>query len=169
MKEKFLLYTISLPIIIWLPSALGEASTDKLFLKANTPDASIAQQSVTQNMIHLSTLDYTFEINATCREGFKIEAVSLNIADTRKSKTLKRMESNESFEIEMTVPAAQIPPITVDNFCIQEKQTDSSKVTTIEKVPSVLSVQAALLCSNEALSKMTYSSKSLDVVIHCHP
>ena len=64
MKEKFLLYTISLPIIIWLPSALGEASTDKLFLKANTPDASIAQQSVTQNMIHLSTLDYTFEINA---------------------------------------------------------------------------------------------------------
>lgn len=169
MKEKFLLYTISLPIIIWLPSALGEASTDKLFLKANTPDASISQQSITQNMIHLSTLDYTFEINATCREGFTIEAVSLNIADTRKSKTLNNIESNKPFEIVMTVPAVQIAPIAVDNFCIQKKQNNSSEVTTVKKVPSVLSVQAALLCSNDELSKMTYSSKSLDVVIHCHP
>ncbi|SVD20931.1 uncharacterized protein METZ01_LOCUS373785, partial [marine metagenome] len=74
-----------------------------------------------------------------------------------------------SLEFGITVPAAQIGPIALGRFCIQEDEQRRLKIDQVKKLPSVLSVQAALLCSNGELSKITYASKPLDVVVHCQP
>ena len=169
MNSILLFQMIGLTAFMWLPSALGETNSDNLLLQANTPDVAISTRPASQNMIWLPKLDYTFQVNASCRAGFKIESVSLNIADTRASKIGNELTAVDTLEFGITVPAAQIGPIALGHFCIQEEEKSRLKINQVKKLPSVLSVQAALLCSNGELSKITYASKPLDVVVHCQP
>ena len=107
---------------------------------------------------------------------FSPQSVSLSIADTRKSIPIDQpAESATDVQLVLNVPAKQLAPLVIDNFCpIFEKtnETDGGKNANLAEaeettVRSVLSVQAALLCVHEDRQEMVYRSIPLDIALDC--
>jgi len=79
-------------------------------------------------------------------------------------------------QIALNVPANQLAPLVVENFCIapasDDTQDGASRHDTSNDgnmiIRSVLSVQAALLCVNEDRQEMVYQSSPLDITLVCN-
>ena len=78
----------------------------------------------------------------------------------------ERLESAAPVEFAVTIPASQIGPVAVEDFCAGNSD-DSDTEQRVIRIPAVLSAQASLLCESDAGSNITYASESLDVTLHC--
>lgn len=120
--------------------------------------------------MRLPTLEYVFEIRAKCSGGRMPKSISLNVADSRKSLAAGQISLDGPTELSLRVPAGQIAPLAVEDFCIADAG-DDGKVDGIMQaelsVASALSAQASLLCEGEDGAAMTYVSRSLDVSLVC--
>jgi hypothetical protein len=136
--------------------------TGELKVRANMPLVIIETQATGRNFIRLPSLDYTFEVDALCRAGLNPALLSLSVADTRRSLSADDLLSTSRFLVSFTVPATQIGPIAVDRFCLNAENEHD-----LLTIPSVLSVQASLLCTSDTDKQMIYASASLDVALKC--
>ncbi len=135
-----------------------------LSVDADTPVVEIGKRSAGRNFMRLPSLVYKFGIEARCAAGLAPKAMSLSIADTRKSVTAEDISAESITSITLRIPAPQIGPVAVNGFCIDTEESNEKESLTLS---SVLSVQASLLCGNDANSWMIYASKSLDVTLLC--
>jgi hypothetical protein len=147
-----------------------------LVIDADIPVIEAEQRPAGRDFIRLPDLEYNFELDPDCANGLLPKTISLSIADTRKSLSAENIPADSLTTTSLGIPAAQIGPIAVDNFCIaaSEQDDDNSQSTDNQAgqsetltISSVLSVQASLLCANETDSQITYTSKSLDVTLVC--
>jgi len=123
-----------------------------------------------RNFVQLPTLEYLFEIHTHCADSRSPASLSLNVADTRKSLQAKQIASDGPTEIGLKIPASQIAPLVVEDFCIVEIQEDgdgNSESQTQITIPAALSAQASLLCADDEDKAMTYVSSTLDVSLVC--
>lgn len=145
-------------------SCAATAWADDLRLSANTPEVGISTRPDGRNFMRLPALEFNIVADAQCPNGLARESLSLSIADTRVTNRIND-EAGPRLEFSVMVPAAQIGPVAVDQFCTAEGAAAGVRRTL--RIPSVLSAQAALLCVSEDDSKMTYASQPLDVLLHC--
>ena len=142
-----------------------------LNVNADVPNVAVSARPAGRDFISLPTLRYVFEITQRCRSGFEPASLSLSVADTRRSVTPDALSAPAPIALEMTIPAGQIGPIAIADFCVA--QADAAVLTQgpVEtlRIPAVLSLQAALLCAAETDSHMLYASSSLDVTLNCGP
>jgi len=135
-----------------------------LSVDADTPVVEIGKRSVGRNFMRLPSLDFKFEMEARCAAGLAPKAMSLSIADTRTSLNAEKISAEPITSITLRIPAPQIGPVAVNGFCIDAEESNERDSLTLS---SVLSLQASLLCANDADSRMIYASKSLDVTLLC--
>ena len=135
-----------------------------LSVDADTPVVEIGLRSIGRNFMRLPSLGYKFEMEARCAAGLAPKAMSLSIADTRKSLAAEDISAESITSITLRIPAPQIGPVAVNGFCIDTEELNERESLTLL---SVLSLQASLLCANDADSRMIYASKSLDVTLLC--
>lgn len=140
------------------------AGAGELGVSASTPEVSISTRPAGRSFLRLPSLQYEFVLETDCPSGLQAESLSLSIADTRISNTIST-DSSSRIELSVNVPATQIGPIAVDQFCSDSSAADGGPHTL--QIASVLSAQAALLCAGDSGSEMTYESKSLDVLLRC--
>jgi hypothetical protein len=82
----------------------------------------------------------------------------------------EQIASDGPTEFSLQVPASQIAPLAVEDFCIAEDGDDENPVGDLQtklSVESALSAQASLLCEGEEDRAMTYVSRALDVSLVC--
>ena len=159
--------------------AVGDASADhSLDITASTPTVDVSPRNPGRNYLALPTLEYNFLVNALCVDRFSTQSVSLSIADSRKSFSADQLGGNTSVvELALKVPASQLAPIVVDNFCTtSDNQPASEEFEGAEftgplsvTVLSALSVQAALICVSEDRQQIVYKSRPLDIALVCKP
>lgn len=152
-------------------SQLTEPAT--LVINANTPVVEVARRSAGRRFIRLTSLDYKLELNAQCAAGFGPMALSISVADTRKSPAADTISAGGPISMTLTIPAPQISPIAIDNFCVEPGENpplmanNQANGEESLEVKAALSVQASLLCANEIDKHMIYASKPLNVVLLC--
>ena len=146
---------ISLAMLV----AAGELS-----LSASTPEVRVSTRPDGRNFMRLPGLSYEFVVNAVCPDGLSPESISLSIADTRITNPLNDSAAAQ-VPLTVNVPASQIGPVAVDQFCTTDTIAQEGHHTL--HLASVLSAQSALLCVGEADNDMTYASTSLDVLLRC--
>jgi len=112
--------------------------------------------------MRLPSLPYNFELEINCEAGLIPTSLSLSVADTRRSLRAEKLSEAQTASLAFTVPAAQIGPVALDEFCLQSPH--SPELLTL---PSVLSVQASLLCTNDTERQMIYASAPLAVTLQC--
>lgn len=143
-------------------NAAGQsAESGTLTVDADTPVVEVDTRPAGRNFMRLPSLNYTFELVVDCAANLTPKAISLSIADTRKSLASSDIALGKLTSISLTVPKAQIGPIAMDGFCVTSSEQESLKI------PAVLSVQASLLCANDTDSQIVYASKPLDVTLLC--
>ena len=147
--------------------------THSLVLTASTPQIEISRRNAERNYLRLPSLEYVFQFTARCTGSFSPRSMSLSIADSRKSLSGEQLESmTANAELTMTVPAKQLAPLAIENFCIVSvNDVDAMTIPASETitVPAAFSAQASLLCIDEDRQEMVYASNSLGITLICDP
>ena len=146
--------------------AAPAAMAADLDVSADTPDVSISTRPAGRNFLRLPALRFNFMVAASCSAAAAPVSFSLSVADTRVSMDAERLQSAAPVEFAVTIPASQIGPVAVEEFCARDADAADTEQRVI-RIPSVLSAQASLLCESDSGSEMTYASESLDVTLHC--
>jgi hypothetical protein len=168
---------VSFLAIAAIASANDSAPPHSLAISPSTPRIDISPRNPGRTYVRLPTLEFTFEIIANCSALFSPKSVSLNIADSRETISIDESAGSVAdVQLALNVPAKQLAPLIVENFCVAPvsddtqdgaRQHDTSNDGNMI-VRSVLSVQAALLCVNEDRQEMVYQSSPLDITLVCN-
>ncbi|HEX9852960.1 MAG TPA: hypothetical protein VGA68_08090 [Woeseiaceae bacterium] len=139
-----------------------------LTFSADAPMAKVSPRSRERSPLQLPDLEYQFRIDAVCKSGLSPASLSLAVADTRRNFNAEQIAAGALNDVRLLVPAAQIAPVVIQNFCVAEgDDVDSASAASHLTVPSALSAQASLLCLGQADHAMRYASVNLDVLLVC--
>lgn len=160
---------VPLLLVISTPGQ-GESTPDSsLTVVANIPVALIQPRRGNGKFIRLPTLEYSFEIRARCKLNRKPTSLLLSIADTRKSLDAADISWEPPVELTLRIPAEQIGPIAVEDFCHAANEDIASNDNTKNQLTiyAALSAHASLRCESESDQHVNYVSKTLDVNLVC--
>jgi len=147
--------------------AIGQpAHAGDLILSADRPTVSVETRSDGRNFIRLPALRFMVRIRTACSDARKPARVTLSVADTRVVLNEDEVVTSAEIDVPVLVPSSQIGPVAVEGFCL----TDDAGGTGGEErmtVPSVLSIQASLLCTGDSGDEIDYASTALNVMLEC--
>jgi hypothetical protein len=155
--------------IALLALAATAAEGPRLLVSASVPVVEIIPRSSDAPLIRLPKLTYDFRIRSSCAEGLNIQYVMISVADTRKKIMADELANKTEVIIPMTIPAKQIAPVNVADFC-RAGSTDSDGNDYdpgLKTVAGAFSAQASMLCADETVEQVTFVSASLDVSLSC--
>ena len=159
------------PLLLLLSTTgKGESTPNgSLTIVANTPVVSISPRQPNRKFVRLPALEYAFEIRADCLRNRKPTSFLVSVADTRKSLGAADFSSGSPVEITLRIPATQIGPIAIENFChVADENEASDDITTDEiTISAALSAHASLRCESESGHDVIYVSQPLDVSLTC--
>lgn len=162
-------YLVPFLLMISTPGQ-GESTPDSsLTVVANTPVVSIQPRQGNGKFIRLPALEYTFKIRARCKLNRKPTSLLLSIADTRKSLGAADLSREPPAELTLKIPAEQIGPIAVEEFChaADENIASNDNIKNQLTIFAALSAHASLRCESESDQHVNYVSKTLDVKLIC--
>jgi hypothetical protein len=157
--------------VMW-SQALQPAWADaELRLSADTPTANVMPRVPGRAPLPLPELEYQFRVDALCRDDLTPASLTLGVADTRRTLDSAQIASGELDSVRLRIPASQIPPVIVTDFCIGgPDSTESSGPASAPNrmtINGALSAQASVLCLGEDSPAMLYASVLLDVTLVC--
>jgi len=113
----------------------------------------------------MPSLQYQFDVDRICDAGSEARSVMISVADTRVRVDVESLTGPNNSQLTLSIPAQQIAPIVLEDFCWAETDTIESQEALL--IHGALSAQASLLCGDGATEKTVYASKSLDVLLRC--
>lgn len=156
-----------------------DSAPGSLTVSAEVPVVSVIRHPPGRYFLSLPTLEYQFDVGAKCGGDATPESLSINVADSRLTLSAAELGGNGQQKVLLEIPARQIAPIAVDNFCVMDVNSavsviepagtpgpdfpDANRVT----VGAALSAQVSLLCSNDNERNITYVARPLDVTLAC--
>jgi hypothetical protein len=179
---------MKLPASLWLLPALhvfAAAAEDRglhtLAVAAEVTAIAVPPQPPERHFFDLPSLDYLFRIEARCHNDWEPESLSLSVADSRVARTATELEGKANLELALKIPAKQLAPIAMRNFCVIDPAAEGSVAegetpdwnphTTPAPgemtIGAALSVQASLRCSLGDEQRTIYVSQPLDVTLIC--
>jgi hypothetical protein len=164
MKKFPVAVSVLLPVLSLTPVSAETVLT----FSAGTPTANVMPRSRERAPLLLPDLEYQFSIDAVCRDDLSPASLSLAVADTRRTFDAEQIVAGALDDIRLLVPAEQIAPVVIANFCVAEGDADQSITSaTSLTVHAALSAQASLLCIGDTGRLMKYASANLDVMLVC--
>jgi hypothetical protein len=163
-----IMHATCLMLLLHASPALAES---ELLLTADTPIAKVLPRSPERAPLTLPELEFNFRIRASCSDDLEPASISLAVADTRRTFNSAQIASGKLDAVRLRIPASQIAPVVIANFCVEANGDDPTIMATGETPPltirSALSAHASLLCASESHQSMKYSSTALDVLLQC--
>jgi hypothetical protein len=175
-----------LPVLCICAAGAEENGLHTLRVVAEAPAISVAPQAPGRRSLTLPSLDYVFRVEARCHGDWAPESLSLNIADSTVSKTRTELEGETNQQLELKVPATQLSPLTLRDFCVigaaEEGSASDTPGAAREEAPApwqfggpsrrqlrvaATLAHASLRCSRGEEHKTVYVSQPLDVTLIC--
>jgi hypothetical protein len=140
---------------------------NRLSIDSDAVTISIEPHPAGRSQIRLPAVEFTFSVDAECGDNLGPGPLTLSIADTYLSLSAEQINTDSLDSIVLRVPAIQIAPVAVADFCIDDVSDGQPSPPEQMLVRDALSVQASLVCSSEANRQSTYASRSLDIRLQC--
>jgi hypothetical protein len=176
---KFYRPFLALPALCVFAAAADETVSPILRVEAGIPEVSVKPQASGRRSLSLPSLDYAVSIEARCPDEWTPASLSLNIADSRIAKARKDLESQPNQQLDITVPARQLAPLTLRDFCVIDA-ADEGSATATEMVDfhgeaadsarlelNATLAHASLRCTRDGEQRIFYVSQPLDVTLIC--
>jgi len=116
-----------------------------------------------RKLIRPPALEFLLRIDAECGANAEITSISISIADTQKALTATDLSQAAPIATRITIPARQVSPIAVEDFCPMESTTAGGELV----VRDALTAHVSLRCTSETGESIMYASRALDVMLHC--
>lgn len=160
---------------------------DRLELAADPPVISVSATASGRRLVELPALEYRFRVQSDCGGDRTPRSLSINVADSRLALSGAALENDLAGELVLMVPARQLAPIAVDDFCVAGAAAKAGIAVDpaapgpgdpdpaggrpasryLLTVPDVVSAQASLVCSSEHDSNISYVTQPLAVTLAC--
>ena len=159
--------------------ALADSLLD---ISAQTPEIQIQPRASSSGFMLLPKLAYTFDVDAQCAQEMKPVSLLISVADTRKMLTGEAIGDDPAIVVTLDVPADQIAPIAIRDFCMITSSSDATVEPALtgsgsRNLPAILSAQASMRCAavmEESTSdpqmpheETVYASTPLNVILNC--
>lgn len=151
---------------LWLAGFVGQPGDGDLQgpgIDARPARIQIPEQPDGRHMLRLPTLEFPLRLAPRCPRDTSVDSLSIAIADTRRVFRGSEFEEGTALETLLTVPAAQVAPLPVENVCAAG-DPDTPRSATI---PGVLTAHASLYCVHEQGEIVFYEALSLAVELTC--
>ena len=149
--------------VLFAPLALAENAAN-LVVDADPAVVVIKPLAEGRRLIRPPALEFLLRIDAECVAEADIASISISIADTQNALTSTDLNDTAPIATRITIPARQVSPIAVQDFCPIEAPTAGDELV----VRDALTAHVSLRCSSEAGESITYASRALDVTLHCN-
>ena len=169
----------ALLVLTFCLAGAGSAELHSLRVTAATPAVTVVAQPGDRHFFNLPSLDYAFQLEARCGKDWTPESLTLSVADSRTSLGSAQLHESSAQQVKLHVPARQIAPIVLRDFCVIDGTAEGSGVEaktgahSLVRAPrqltvsAALSAQASLRCSSDDEKKTIYVSQPLDVTLDC--
>lgn len=147
--------------------AVPAIADNRLSIASEAVTVSISPRAAGSSLVLLPAVEFTFSVDAECSDDLGPGPLTLSIADTYLSLTAEQISSDGMDGIVLQVPAKQIAPVAVADFCVDDASGGQPPPQEQILVRDALSVQASLVCSDETDRQSTYASHSLDIRLQC--
>ena len=175
-------------LFVLRPAGAGDAPADRLELSAQPPVVPVTATAPGRRFIELPTLEYRFGVQTACGGERIPRSLMINVADSRLALSGAALESDATGELLLSVPARQLAPIAVDDFCVAGPAAANGGTAArpavdepgglppaapdpaphrLLTVPAVVSAQASLVCGDENGSHISYVTQPLAVTLAC--
>jgi len=104
-----------------------------------------------------------------CPSDADAESVTVSIADTHKRFGPNDISDKAALDVRVSVPAKQIAPVMVADFCIDDGIDDRPGDEKNLLVPGVATAQVSLRCRSETESFLYFASAVLPLRLYCVP
>jgi len=136
-----------------------------LTLQANETSAQLLPREQGPQQVALPLLEFSLLASFACPSDADAESVTVSIADTQKRFGPNEISDKTSLNVLVSVPASQIAPVTVADFCIDDGPGDEKNLL----MPGVATAQVSLRCRGENESFLYFASAVLPVRLYCAP
>lgn len=134
-----------------------------LTLHANEASVQLAPRERGPQQISLPSLEFSLVASLACPSGTDVQSVTASIADTHKRFEPDEIADKTAFDVRISVPASQVAPVSVDDFCITGGSDNEKGLL----VPGVATAQISLRCRSEDKSSVYFTSAVLPLRLHC--
>lgn len=156
-RHTFLL----LSLITTIETAAAEAST-RIEAEASPARITVAPPEEGRKLLHLPDLGFRLNIKAQCGENHHPASLSVSVADTRKTLIDEEIAGKQELVVEISIPASQVSPIPVDDFCSLEGPEVREML-----VRNALIAHLSLRCAGSDGESITYTTSPLAVALTC--
>jgi hypothetical protein len=139
------------------------AADDALTLHAKETSAQLAPREQGPQQVSLPSLEFSLLATIACPSGTNVESVTVSIADTHKRFGPDEIPDKSALDARISVPANQIAPVTVSDFCVSEEPGDKNGLL----VPGVATAQVSMRCRSENELSVYFNSAVLPIRLHC--
>ena len=146
-------------------SAARSESAGLVSIEANAAIVALDPISNDRRLISLPSLQYVLTIKPQCATNMRAEAISVSVADTRKTYGGQDVDQQASVEISLTIPQQQIAPIAIREFC--RADDNGQNRDNVLRLKDVLTAQLSLRCAGDSARSIVYASQPLDVELQC--
>lgn len=135
---------------------------DRLRVQAEPAVATLAVQQAGRNLVRLPDVEFRLGLSMHCASGGQPESLSITIADTHRNLGAEALQAGNEIDVALRVPARQIAPLALQEFCIDPASEGDSILIT-----SAMAVQASLRCSRDDGQSIVFAAAPLDIRVEC--
>lgn len=162
MKRRRVPFYIAACLCVTTESAVADAP---LTLQANETSAQLVSREQGPEQVSLPSLEFSLIAEFECPSETDVESVTVSIADTHERFGPNEISDKMALEVRVDVPANQIAPVTVSDFCINGGPGDENGLL----VPGIATAQVSLRCRSENELSVYFASVALPLRLYCEP
>lgn len=153
---------ILLAACLCVTTELAEAD-DALTLQVNETSVQMVPREQGPQQVSLPPLEFSLLATIACPSGSDAESFTVSVADTHQRFGRSEISGKAALDVRISVPANQVAPVTVADFCVSGKPGDKYSLP----VPGVATAQASLRCRSENESSVYFKSAVLPIRLLC--
>jgi hypothetical protein len=135
---------------------------DRLRVHPEPAVAILSVQPAGRNLVRLPDVEFRLSLSTHCANGGQPESLSITIADTHMNLRAEELQAGRKFDVAMRIPARQIAPLALHEFCIDPASEGDSVLIT-----SAMALQASLRCSRGDDHSIVFAAQPLDIRVDC--
>lgn len=138
------------------------ADVDRLRIHAEPAAAVLTMQQGGRTLVKLPPLEFRLSISPYCAKGGRPESLSITIADTQRTLRGEDLQSEMSIDLSIRVPASQLAPFALREFCVDPAAEGESLMLT-----AALAAQVSLRCTRAEEQSIVFAAEPLDIRVDC--
>jgi len=155
------------PLVVLLyPIAVFAADGDALTVQVEESTANLEPGDAMQREVRLPTLDVALTASLECPASAKAASLTVSVSDTHQYFGPEVLADAVSLEAAFSVPAHQLAPVVISNFCVTGGPADDQGL----KLHGVATAQVSMRCRDENDSASLHvTSIPIPVRLYCRP